>query len=217
MSAAAIELPLFPLNVVLFPGTVLPLHIFEPRYRQMVADCQAEDKPFGVVLVKAGSTFMHEEACEVGTLAEIHNLHQLEDGGYDLMAVGIRRFRIVSQHREKSYLSALVEPYEDKHASEEQLTGVVQQVRSLFETYLNMLLNAPQENDIHANLPEAPEDLSHFIAYFLEIEDSKKQHYLELTSTYQRLTEEITVLRREVPFLRQLLFNRPDDDLTMLN
>ncbi|GCE25362.1 ATP-dependent protease [Dictyobacter alpinus] len=217
MSAAAIELPLFPLNVVLFPGTVLPLHIFEPRYRQMVLDCQQEDKPFGVVLVKGGSKFMHEEAYEVGTLAEIHNLRELEDGGYDLMAVGIRRFHIISQHREKAYLSGLVEPYEDEHEPEEQLVGSVQQVRHLFETYLNMLLNSPDESDIHANLPEAPEDLSHFIAYFLEIEDSKKQHYLELTSTHQRLAEEITILRREVPFMRQLLSKKPNDDLTMLN
>ncbi|WP_161977139.1 LON peptidase substrate-binding domain-containing protein [Dictyobacter kobayashii] len=217
MSATAIELPLFPLNVVLFPGTVLPLHIFEPRYRQMVMDCQKEDKPFGVVLVKAGSEFMREEAYEIGTLAEIHNLRSLEDGGYDLMAVGIRRFRIVSQHREKPYLSGLVEPYEDEYEPEENLAHAVQQVRSLFETYLDMLLNSPDESDLHANLPEAPEELSHFIAYFLEIEDAKKQHYLELTSTQQRLNEEITALRREVPFMRQLLFKQPDDDRTMLN
>ncbi|GLV57000.1 ATP-dependent protease [Dictyobacter sp. S3.2.2.5] len=217
MSATATELPLFPLNVVLFPGTVLPLHIFEPRYREMVVDCQQENKPFGVVLVKAGSKFMQEEPYEIGTLAEIHNLRPLEDGCYDLMAVGIQRFRILSQSREKSYLSGLVEIYEDDPEPEETLTPMIQQARGLFETYLSMLLDAPEENDLHANLPEVAEDLSHFIAYFLEIEDSKKQHYLELTSTHQRLAEEIAVLRREVPFMRQLLFKRPDDDLTMLN
>lgn len=217
MSAAEIELPLFPLNVVLFPGTVLPLHIFEPRYCEMIVDCQKDHKPFGVVLVKAGSEFMREDTYEVGTLAEVHNLHELEDGGYDVMAVGIRRFRIVSQHRDKPYLSGLVEPYEDEPASEDALVGTMKQVRSLFETYLNMLLEAPEESDIYANLPLVPEDLSYFIAYFLEIEDTKKQHYLELTSTQQRLIEEVAMLRREVPFMRHMLFKKPDDDLTMLN
>jgi hypothetical protein len=60
MSASAIELPLFPLNVVLFPGVVLPLHIFEPRYRQMIIDCQAEERSFGIVLVQPDSSPLEE-------------------------------------------------------------------------------------------------------------------------------------------------------------
>ena len=217
MSTAAIELPLFPLNVVLFPGTVLPLHIFEPRYRQMIVDCQLEDKPFGVVLVKAGGELMHEEVCEVGTMAEIHNLKLLDDGCYDLMAVGVRRFRIISQHNNMPYLSALVEPYEDERNTEERVDSLVRQGRSLFETYLSLLLDTSMGDDVYSQFPTVAEELSHFIAYFLEIEDVKKQHYLELTSTPQRLTEEIAILRREVPFMRQLLSTRPNDDLTMLN
>ncbi|GCF07821.1 LON peptidase substrate-binding domain-containing protein [Dictyobacter arantiisoli] len=217
MSTAAIELPLFPLNVVLFPGTVLPLHIFELRYRQMVIDCQREDKPFGIVLAKAGSTFMHEETHEIGTLAEIHSLHKLEDGGYDLMAVGLRRFRIVSQHHDKPYLSGWVEPFEDVAERDEALDHLVRHARNLFITYLNMLLEAPDENYLYAKLPESPENLSHFIAYFLEIEDIKKQRYLELHSTQQRFVEEIAVLRREIPLMRYLLFKKPGDDVTMLN
>jgi Lon protease-like protein len=217
MSTSAIELPLFPLNVVLFPGTVLPLHIFEPRYREMIKDCQQEDKPFGVVLVKASSELMQEEPYSIGTAAEIHNLQSLEDGGYDLMAVGIKRFRIVSKHTDKAYLSGFVEPFDDQLEPEADLVSPVLKVRQLFETYLNMLLEAADENEIHANLPESPEELSHFIAYFLEIEDSKKQQFLELTSTQERLQGEITILRREIPFMRQLLFKTLDDDQTMLN
>ncbi|GAC1370716.1 MAG: LON peptidase substrate-binding domain-containing protein [Ktedonobacteraceae bacterium] len=217
MSAAAIELPLFPLNVVLFPGTIVPLYIFEPRYRQMIIDCQEEGKPFGIVLVKAGSEFMHEEPHPIGTIAEIHNLQKLDDGGYNLMAVGVKRFRILSQHNEKAYISGLVEPFDDQEESEAELSDRVQQARQLFETYLNMLLDAADEQEIHTNLPEAPEDLSHFIAYFLEVEDDKKQQFLELTSTKQRLQEEVAILRREIPFMRQLLFKKMDDDRTMLN
>ncbi len=217
MSTAAVELPLFPLNVVLFPGTIIPLHIFEPRYRQMIIDCQEEGKPFGIVLVKPESEFMNEEPHAIGTIAEIHNLQKLEDGGYNLMAVGVKRFRILSRHNEKAYISGLVEPFDDQSESESDLVNLVQRAHQLFETYLNMLLDAADEQEIHTNLPELPEDLSHFIAYFLEVEDDKKQQFLELTSTKQRLQEEIAILRREIPFMRQLLFKKMDDDQTRLN
>lgn len=217
MSTAAIELPLFPLNIVLFPGTIVPLHVFEPRYRQMIMDCQEEEKPFGIVLVKPGSEFMNEEPHAIGTIAEIHNLQKLEDGGYDLMAIGVKRFRILSKHNGKAYISGLVEPFDDQSEPALELKSLVQRAHQLFETYLNMLLDAADEQEIHANLPEVPEDLSHFIAYFLEVEDDKKQEFLELTSTKQRLQEEIAILRREIPFMRQLLLKKIDDDQTRLN
>src|SRR5579883_1906352 len=147
MSATSIELPFFPFHLVLFPGTVLPLFIFEPRYRQMIADCIAEDKPFGIVLMKAESEPLNEEPYAIGTMAEIHNLRQQEDGCYHLMAVGVRRFRILSRHREKPYLSGLVEPYDDEMESEGELIRAVEQVRGLFETYLSMVLEATNEKE----------------------------------------------------------------------
>jgi len=217
MSAAAVELPLFPLNVVLFPGTIVPLHIFEPRYRQMIKDCQQEEKPFGIVLARAESKFMDEEPHAVGTIAEIHSLQELEDGGYNLMAVGVKRFRIISKHNEKAYISGLVELFDDELEPEVELVADARRARQLFETYLNMLLEAANQQEIHTNLPETPEELSHFIAYFLEVEDSKKQQFLELISTKQRLQEEVTILRREIPFMRQLLFKTMDNDQTRLN
>ncbi|MBV9229099.1 MAG: LON peptidase substrate-binding domain-containing protein [Chloroflexi bacterium] len=217
MSTAAIELPLFPLNVVLFPGTVLPLHIFELRYRQMIIDCQSEDKPFGIVLTKSESEHMQEEPYTVGTMAEIHNLNKLEDGRYNLIALGTKRFRIVSQHREKPYLSGLVEPFEDIAEPEEELIAQMMQARNLFGNYLELLLESTDEKDVEANLPSVPEDLSHFIAYFLEVPYEQKQRYLELTSTQQRLQEEIAILRREVPFMRQILAGKMPDERVMLN
>lgn len=217
MSATAIELPLFPLNTVLFPGTVAPLHIFEPRYRQMVVDCQRDDKPFGLVLVKPDSTFLHEEPYPVGTIAEIRNLERLEDGRYTFMAVGVKRFRIESQHREKPYLSGFVVPIDDDEEQETELTAAMNQADELFKNYLKMLLEAANETDIQTNLPDTPEDLSYFIAYFLDIQEEQKQHFLELTSTVQRLQEEISILKREVPFMRQILSKKVSDDRTMLN
>ena len=219
MSAKAIELPLFPLNLVLFPGMVLPLHIFEPRYRQMIADCQEQERPFGVVLVKPESQPLQEEPYPVGTMAEIRDLNRLEDGRFLLTAVGLQRFRILSQHRQKPYLSGIVETFEDVAEPADSLMASAKQAQSLFSTYLEMLLKAANETEhnISSYLPNSPEALSHFIAYFLDIQDEQKQHWLELTSTTQRLQEEITILRREVPFMRQMLSQPKDDERSMLN
>lgn len=219
MSDSAIELPLFPLNVVLFPGVVLPLHIFEPRYRQMIVECQQQQTPFGVVLAKPESVHLLEEPYSVGTIAEIRDLSQMEDGRYVLMATGMRRFRILSKHRLKPYLSGIVELYEDVVEPEDALSVSGRQAHNLFGTYLEMLLQAANEREegIRAHLPSEPEALSHFIAYFLDIQDEQKQHFLELTSTMQRLGEEIDILRREVPFMRQILARSQEDDRSMLN
>ncbi len=217
MTNNTIELPLFPLTV-LFPGTVLPLHIFEPRYRDMIAACQRENKPLGIVLPRPESEFMREVPHAIGTLAEIHNLERLEDGRYTLNAVGIKRFRILSQNHDNAYISATVEPYEDIAEEVPDLETPSQQARRLFEDYLAILLQEANEPDVQVKLPDEPEDLSYFIASFLmNIEDEQKQHFLEMTSTYQRLRDEIAMLRREVPFMRQILSKKIPDDRTMLN
>lgn len=217
MSTAAVELPLFPLNVVLFPGTVLPLHIFEPRYRQMIVDCQREGKPFGVVLARPESEYLREVPHRVGTMAEINNLDQLEDGRYILMAVGTKRFRILSQHNDKPYLSGLVELYEDALETGNALFEQVEQARDLFGNYLRLLIQDAGEQEILANIPDEAEELSLFVASFLDVQDEQKQHFLEMTSTQQRLGEEIDILRREVPFMRQILARNLSDDRARLN
>ncbi len=217
MTNNTIELPLFPLTV-LFPGTVLPLHIFEPRYRDMIAACQRENKPLGIVLPRPESEFMREVPHAIGTLAEIHNLERLEDGRYTLNAVGVKRFRILNENRNNAYISAIVEPYEDIVEKVPDLDTTSQQARRMFEDYLAILLQEANEPDVQVKLPDEAEDLSYFIASFLmNIEDEQKQHFLEMTSTYQRLRDEIAMLRREVPFMRQILSKKIPDDRTMLN
>lgn len=217
-----IELPIFLLNVVLFPGAELPLHIFEPRYRLMINECYGEKKPFGVVLARPESEYLQEEPYPVGTMAEIEVLDRLEDGRMNLIARGSQRFRIVSQHREKPYLSALVEIYEDIAEPGQTLLTCADKARNLFSSYLDILLEVVGKQDVQFSLPDEPEELSHFIAYFLDLQDEKKQHFLELTSTVQRLEGEIEALRREVPVMRQMLsmssrYRPSDPDRSILN
>jgi Lon protease-like protein len=220
MSTDAIELPLFPLNVVLFPGTVMPLHIFEMRYRQMIVDCVQEHKPFGIVLAKPESKHLQEVPYSTGTIAEISNLEELEDGRYTLMAIGTTRFRILSQNREKAYLSGVVEPFEDtkeEEKEEKETEGTKAQAHRLFRSYLKILLEAADEEEMHTNLPNTAEELSYFIAYFIDIPDERKQEFLEMTSTKKRLQDEVEILRKEVPFMKQMLLMQPSEDAAKLN
>ncbi len=219
MSASAIELPLFPLDVVLFPGMVLPLHVFEPRYRQMITECHEQDKPFGVVLARPESVYLQEEPHSIGTVAEIRDLDKLPDGRFVLMAVGMQRFRILSKHRQKPYLCGIVDIYADASEPLDDLVFSAKMARNLFSDYLEMLLEAASEpdKDFNGTLPGNPEELSHFIAYFLEIPNEQKQRFLEMTSTRQRLQEVIAILRREIPFMRQMMQHGIDKGRSRLN
>ncbi|HLQ10725.1 MAG TPA: LON peptidase substrate-binding domain-containing protein [Ktedonobacteraceae bacterium] len=201
----AIELPLFPLNVVLFPGADLPLHIFEARYRLMINECYQQEKPFGVVLARPQSQQMREEPYPIGTMAEILALSRMDDGRMNLIARGGQRFRILDQHREKPYLTGIVEVYKDLPEPEPVLREQADKARELFNTYLEILLEVIGKQETQFDLPAAPEELSHFIASFLDIEDEAKQRLLEMTLTTQRLESVIVTLRREVPFVRQML------------
>jgi Lon protease-like protein len=218
----AIELPLFPLDVVLFPGEDLPLHIFEPRYRLMMNECNEQNSPFGIVLVRPNSEYLKEEPYAVGTMAKIELLDRLEDGRMNMIARGLQRFRILELHRQKPYISGLVEVFEDRAEQHHTQKGYAKQARELFNAYLQVLIEIIGKEAIAFTLPTAPEDLSHFIAYFLDVSNDRKQQLLELTSTTQRLEEEIDILRHEVPFMRQMLspnnsFHPESPDRSMLN
>lgn len=217
-----LELPLFPLNVVLFPGMELPLHIFEPRYRAMINECYEQELPFGVVLARPESAPLHEEPYPVGTMAEIEALARMDDGRMNLIARGVQRFRILSQHRTKPYLSGVVEVYSDAAENGVALRQPVHQASALFRSYLEALLKVAGRAELEFTLPDDAEELSHFIAHLIDVQDEQKQRMLEMTSTRQRLEAEIGILRREVPFMRQVLsmsqrFYADEPDKSILN
>jgi Lon protease-like protein len=217
-----IELPLFPLNVVLFPGAELPLHIFEPRYLRMINECHQQKQPFGVVLVRPESEPLREEPFSVGTMAMIEALDRMEDGRMNLIARGSQRFRILSQHREKPYLSGIVEIYNDVDEEQAPLNRLAERARQLFQKYLEALLAVIGRADLDFILPDEAEDLSHFIVHLMDIQDQEKQQMLELTSTTLRLEKEILILRREVPFMHEILamnqrFHADAPDQSILN
>jgi len=100
-----VQVPLFPLSTVLFPGGPLPLRIFEPRYLTMVSDCVQQDSPFGVLLIRNGNETGLATTHEVGTLARITDWYQGSDGLLGVTAVGLQRFRVISSLREANGLN----------------------------------------------------------------------------------------------------------------
>jgi Lon protease-like protein len=100
-----VQVPLFPLNTVLFPGGPLPLRVFEPRYLALVSDCVRNDTPFGVLLIRDGNETGPATTHEIGTLARITDWYQGSDGLLGVTAVGVQKFRVISSHREASGLN----------------------------------------------------------------------------------------------------------------
>jgi len=142
-----IRVPLFPLHTVLAPGIVLPLHVFEARYRVMVRRCLDTSSPFGVVLIREGSEVAPREGeaqelaiAGVGTLAEIREASRYEDGRWDVLAVGTSRFLVRQVDADQEpYLVAEVEPYPDEPGEPDETEELAGRVTRRFVDYLRLL------------------------------------------------------------------------------
>jgi Lon protease-like protein len=216
MGGAPFELPLFPLNVVLFPGMVLPLHIFEPRYRLMICRCLEQRSPFGVVLVQPDSPPGEERPYQIGTLARIMTAERLEDGRFNLLTEGKKRFRILEERHNQPFLTVLVEELEDQPCEPAALDALHQKAAALFRRYIRVMLAVAGREQLRLDLPDDAEGLSYLIGYCLDLSDAEKQQLLELTSTTERLELEIAILKREEHILRRMLSSHqmcpPSDD-----
>ncbi len=202
-------LPLFPLNTVLFPSMVLPLHIFEERYKLMINNCLAQDKPFGVVLIYSGTEVGGPAIPHpVGTVARIANWEWLPDGRMNILTAGDRRFRIADFSKpELPYLEGLVEYWDDEPTEYQDLPRLIEKVSHTFIDYLTLIMSlSDQALPIsQLQLPDDPSMLSYHIASNLQIEMSERQELLEEPSAVARLKRELTLLRREGSFLQRLV------------
>lgn len=197
----SVELPLFPLRVVLFPGRPLPLHVFEPRYRQLLADCLEHDRRFGVVAIRSGHEVGGEsQVYDIGTVAEIEDVRRLEDGRADIVTRGVRRFRILELQRPDPYPRARVqECHEPPVNGEVRLPAGL--LRHLLHPYLTEL-GAPEE--LLTRLPERPDELAWLAASAVQVDLVEQQRLLELDSVPDRLIAAIRLLRRESGLMRHL-------------
>jgi Lon protease-like protein len=193
------DIPLFPLHVVLFPDMPLPLHIFEPRYREMILRCREEKSPFGITLIQSGADIGAEAVPrQVGTLARISQYEELPDGRMNILVFGASRFRITRTFHDKPYLSASVSLIQEEPAGASALDSTFDTVAGLFRAYLQSLFAMTGRTLSTLQLPQEPEYLSYAIASVLQVPPQEKQALLEITKTEQRLGREIEILKAEI-------------------
>ncbi len=171
------RLPLFPLGLVLLPGEPVPLHIFEPRYREMVALCLSEDRPFGILYAS------EDGMSKVGTTAWIRRVvTRYEDGRLDVVVVGESRFRLSALHRDQSFLTGDIDPVEDAEPSPED-AAIRQRV---ITQHMKLVEMAGEE--VRPELYKSPPEVSFIVGRHAGFELEDKQAFLELGSEGERLS-----------------------------
>ena len=188
-------LPLFPLDVVLLPGTPLPLHIFEPRYKEMIRECLSNEAPFGVVRA------LEEGIADVGCTAEIITVtKEYPDGKMDLIAEGRKRFEVLELNQERSFLQAevLLVPDEADAAVEAEKIRAIQ-------LHLEILSLAGAVQDLSS---ADQNQLSFYLAGSLPLDLDFKQKLLAMRSEGQRIQTVATYFEGILPKLRRVARTR---------
>jgi Lon protease-like protein len=194
-----VELPLFPLNSVLFPGATLPLHIFEERYKLMISRCIEEASPFGVLLIRSGQEVGGAaQPFDVGTTARIARVQRLEEGRLNLVCFGDRRFRLVRRLQEAPYLIGEVETLESSDGEGEDVRKLAEAVGAQFGEYYRLFLAASNQWARQVALPDSPCRLADFVASRLAVDLWTKQRLLEELSVPRRLEMEREALSNAI-------------------
>ena len=197
-------IPVFPLSSVLVPGLVLPLHIFEPRYRQLIADIQGmadDDRGFGVVAIREGHEVGTDGARalhQVGTFASLREATTLPDGRSDIVTVGTQRFRILELVDGQPYAQARVEWLDEE--SGEASGPLALSVAARFREYRGLLTDDPDDTE----LPDEPRVLSYLIGAAVVADLVTRQEFLEARDDSARLRAELDFLRLETSLIQHV-------------
>ena len=186
-------LPLFPLDLVLLPGAPLPLHIFEPRYKEMIADCMRENQPFGVVRAKEG------EVANLGCTAEIITVtKKYEDGRMDIVTRGIARFAVMEVNQERAFLRAEVTYLQDDPGG-----ATADEIAQAVKLHGEILTLAGAEPEAASEVEK--DQLSFHLAGALPLDPDFKQTLLGMNSEPERLRAVIAFLETILPVMRRTI------------
>jgi Lon protease-like protein len=201
------RLALFPLHTVLFPGMALPLHIFEPRYRRMVAACLRDQAPFGVVLIRSGREVGGPAIpYAVGTLASIRRVEHLPDGRMNIEAVGEERFRLLQLYAAQDEVhTGRVTRFPLEGSAEAAAQEAARALSPWLLRYLDLLGEAASTTFLEKPLPVDPGSLAYFAATVVQIPSIEKQALLSAVTAAGLLAMERAVYRRENSLLRAML------------
>jgi Lon protease-like protein len=199
--SGVVELPLFPLNTVLFPGQVLPLHIFEQRYQQMIRHCLADELPFGVVLLRKGHE-VGDAAAEpylVGTQARIIESTHLDDGTMDIVTLGTERFRVRRLIHDQPYLRGEVSrfPLHEPDGESADVERLARMVERKALRYIELIASAAGLEIKIGEMPDNPLQLGYLAAVAMQIDNAEKQKMLDRESVRDVLVEANSLLNRE--------------------
>jgi uncharacterized protein len=211
------KLPLFPLGAVLYPGMLLPLHIFEERYRQLVRDLLARPEPrrFGIIAIRKGRETGIDgvnSLYEIGCIATLRRVDQHEDGRFDLVTVGTQRFRLLGLDQTLPYLRGDIELLAEDEVDQAAAAPFVRAVQVAFRAYLDALTERGGATVRIQELPGEPGLLSFVVAATMVIDLPERQSLLDESDTVGRLNAERALLARETAMLRTTT-SRPAPDL----
>jgi Lon protease-like protein len=199
------ELPLFPLNTVLFPGMTIPLHIFEPRYKLMIGECIKNKSPFGVVLIREGVEAGGSAVpYEVGTSAYVTQVEWLKDERMNIEGLGYQRFKIHELRFDKPYLVGIIEDYPLQGTDAPEAITLAVEVATAIRAYLQVLMKAA---DVRLSLDEIPNEgpgLAFFVGTLLPLSLAERQSILAAESLSEMFEQEKALIRRETALLTQM-------------
>jgi uncharacterized protein len=210
-------LPLFPLGAVLYPGMLLPLHIFEERYRRLVRDLLAQPEPreFGVIAIRKGRETgidgVHSPY-EIGCTATLRQVDELEDGRFEVVTVGTRRFRLLALDQTLPYLQGEIELLAENAVDQAAAAPFVRAVQVAFRAYLDALAERGGATVRIEDLPSEAALLSFVVAATMVIDLPERQSLLDEADAVRRLGAERALLARETAMLRATT-SRPAPDL----
>ncbi len=195
------NVPVFPLPLVLLPFEMLPLHIFEPRYKEMLADISVGNNLFGVSLFEPANQFEDRPSIgSIGCLAEIRESSVLEDGRTNILTVGLKRYRITGYGAQVTpYLVAEIEFFDDEKDEGPRITDLADEVFELFRRVANAAHKLSGRKDPFPDVPKAPpEQLSFLVAAAFILDNKTKYELIEMRSTFERLERDRIVLAESV-------------------
>ena len=211
-------LPLFPLpNVVLFPGTRVPLHIFEPRYRKMVADALSGEERIGMCLLQAGwetSYYGNPSVHECGTVGVIEDATALDDGRYNIVLRGLVRFRIIEYVTAEPYRIARVIAAPETAATPMDAWAHREWLVELSRRYMEVL---PAQESVPEMETAKLESLTNALSLSLPMTPQDRQFLLELDDITERAGKVAEALEEKLETLEFLAPFRRDDTDPSLN
>ncbi|MFN8676584.1 MAG: LON peptidase substrate-binding domain-containing protein [Thermomicrobiales bacterium] len=199
-----VHLPIFPLRAVLFPGDLMPLHVFEPRYRLMLSRCAGSDPAFGVVLTRSGGEVGDEaEIHETGTAARILEQVVLPDGRSNMLVRGTQRFRVLASDWNQSYMMATVEWCDAPGTSgaSAELIDSVGEIRNLLNCYLSAYSQATGQPARFRDFGDDPVAFAWAVATTLPMPLESRQRVLEATPPHELLAVLAETVRHETALL----------------